>query len=191
MKKAKGTDSGTGTWHPTPGAFLPALLLALAALLSSGCGYRLAGKPQLFPANMKVVAVPAFRNETVRYKAEQVLTRALVREMLARTKYRIQPETAGSDAVLSGSVTQFWTTPIVVEPSAGRTLSVQVSIHARVKLTDSRSGKLLYDNPDFVFNETYEISGDAQTYFEESGPAMERLASSFARSLVSSLLEHF
>jgi len=170
---------------------LLAALLTLAAALSSGCGYHLGGKGQLFPANVKVIAIPTFRNETVRYKVEQVLSRAVVREMLARTRYRIQPEAAGSDAVLSGSVTQFWTTPIVVEPSAGRTISVQISVHARVKLTDIRSGKLLYENPDFIFNEIYEISGDAQTYFEESGPAMERLATAFARSLVSSLLEHF
>jgi hypothetical protein len=165
-----------------------ALCLAMAA---AGCGYHVAGKAQVLPANLKIIAIPAFRNETSRYKVEQALTQAVVHEFVGRTKFRIQPDPAGADAVLSGVVTQFWTTPVVVDPTAGRTISVGISLRARVKLTDSHTGKVLYDNPDFQFNETYEISGNASTYFEEGGPAMERLARAFAGSLVSAILEGF
>ncbi len=168
-----------------------ALVLGVVLLLAAGCGYHMGGKGTALPTSVKTIAVPTFRNDTTRYKAEQVLTQAVVRELLARTRYRIQPEAGGADAVLAGAVTQFWSTPIVVEPTAGRTISVGVSVHVRVRLTDSHSGKLLYENPDFIFNETYEISGDARTYFEEGGPAMERLARSFAGSLVSSILNYF
>ena len=166
--------------------------VALVALLAgNGCGYHVAGKGTQIPAEVKTIAVPAFRNETSRYKVEQVLTQAVVRELLARTRFRIQPEPAGSDAVLTGTVIQFWTTPVLVESSGGRTTSVSVAVRMRVKLTDRHTGKLLFENPDYHFSETYEISGDAATYFEESGPAVERLGRSFAASLVSSLLEAF
>ena len=165
-----------------------ALMLGLAG---NGCGYRVGGKGMQIPADVKTIAVPAFRNETSRYKIEQALTQAVVRELLARTRFRVQPEPDGSDAVLTGTVIQFWTTPVLVESSGGRTTSVTMAVRMRVKLTDHRTGKLLFENPDYQFSEIYEISGDAATYFEESGPAAERLGRSFAASLVSSLLEAF
>lgn len=168
-----------------------AVTAVVLLLLAAGCGYHVGGKATQIPANIKTIAVPAFRNETPRFKAEQVLTRAVVREFLARTRYRIQPQTEGSDATLTGSVIQFWTTPLVAEPVAGRTVSVNVNVRIRAKLTDNHTGKVLYENPDFVFTETYEISGDAADYFEESGPAVERLSRAFAASLVSAILEAF
>ena len=58
-------------------------------------------------------------------------------------------------------------------------------------MTDNHTGKILFENPDFVFSDTYEISGNAATYFEESAPALERLSRAFAASLVSSVLEAF
>jgi len=163
--------------------------LLLAAM--AGCGYHTGGKGAQLPSNIKTIAIPAFRNETPRFKVEQILTQAVVREFLARTRFRVQPRTDGSDALLSGTVIQFWTTPVVAEPTAGRTVSVSVNVRMRVKLTDTRTGKVLYENPDYVFSEPYEISGAAAAYFEESAPAVERLSRTFAASLVSSILEAF
>src|SRR5687767_934725 len=91
------------------------VLLASAALLLSSCGYHVAGRGTQIPATVKTIAVPAFRNETSRYRIEQVLTQAVMRELLARTRFRVQPEANGADAVLTGSVIQFWSAPVVVE----------------------------------------------------------------------------
>ena len=184
------TASGQVADLKTRSASLVAAAL-FVGLVGNGCGYHLAGRGAQIPADIKTIAVPAFRNESSRYKIEQVLTQAVVREFLARTRFRIQPEPAGSDAVLTGTVIQFWTTPVIVEPSAGRTTSVNIAVRLRVKLTDNRTGKVVFDNPNYLYTETYEISGDAATYFEESAPAMQRLSRSFAASLVSSLLEAF
>ncbi len=166
---------------------LPAALL----LLTAGCGYRMAGRGAQIPAHVQTIAVPAFRNETPRYKIEQDLTRAVVREFLARTRFRVQPEAAGSDAVLTGAVIQFWSAPLVVESTGGRTTAVNVTVRMRVKLTDNRSGKVLFENPDYTYTENYEVSGNAAIYFEESGPAIERLSRTFAAALVSAILEAF
>jgi hypothetical protein len=172
---------------------LPASCLLLSGLSAfcAGCGYHVGGKGALLPPNIKTIAIPAFKNETPRFKVEQVITRAVVREFLARSRFRIQPQAEGSDAVLSGVITQFWTTPVVAEPTAGRTVSLSVNVRMRVKMTDNHTGKILFENPDFIFSDTYEISGNAATYFEESAPALERLSRAFAASLVSSVLEAF
>jgi len=186
-KAQSGARSHFGLWTLNFGP----LLLAALTLAMAGCGYHTGGKGAQLPSNIKTIAIPAFRNETPRFKVEQILTQAVVREFLARTRFRVQPQTEGSDALLSGTVIQFWTTPVVAEPTAGRTVSVSVNVRMRVKLTDTRTGKVLYENPDYVFSEPYEISGAAAAYFEESAPAVERLSRAFAASLVSSILEAF
>jgi hypothetical protein len=60
----------------------------------------------------------------------------------------------------------------------------------KVTLTDNH-GKILYDNPSYVFREQYQVSRELSSFFEEDSPALERLSRSFARTLVSNILEGF
>jgi hypothetical protein len=60
----------------------------------------------------------------------------------------------------------------------------------RVSLTD-RQGKVLYQNPSYLFREQYEVSQDLVSFFEEDSPAFRRLSRDFARTLVSNILEGF
>jgi hypothetical protein len=60
----------------------------------------------------------------------------------------------------------------------------------RVSLTD-RQGKVLYQNPSYVFREQYQVSRELSSFFEEDSPAMQRLSREFARTLVSNILEGF
>jgi hypothetical protein len=60
----------------------------------------------------------------------------------------------------------------------------------KVVLAD-RSGKVLYQNPAYVFREQYEVSQDLNTFFQEDSPASRRLSDDFARTLVSNILEGF
>ena len=60
----------------------------------------------------------------------------------------------------------------------------------KVSLTD-RQGKVLFENPSYVFHEQYEVSRELSSFFEEDTAAMGRLSRDFARTLVSSILEGF
>jgi hypothetical protein len=50
---------------------------------------------------------------------------------------------------------------------------------------------VLWSNPNFLFREQYQESTDAASFFEEAGPAMQRIAETFAQNLVSDMLEAF
>src|ERR1700690_3195484 len=63
--------------------------LTAAALLLSACGYHVAGRAANLPSDWKTIAVPAFKNDTTRYRIEQRFTAAVTREFLSRTKYRV------------------------------------------------------------------------------------------------------
>jgi len=162
-----------------------------AVLFCAGCGYHTVGHVVQLPENVKTIAVPAFKNETTTYRIDQMLTAAVVREFTARTHYRILNDAGDdADATLRGTVLSTATSPLAYDTASGRAASVLVVVSMKVALTD-RSGKVLYQNPAYVFREQYEVSQDLSTFFEEDSPAFRRLSQDFARTLVSNVLEGF
>jgi len=161
--------------------------LAVLVLLSTGCGYHTAGKANLLPSDLRTLAVPAFVNQTQTYKIEQLLTAAVIQEFSTRTTYRVvtQPD---ADAVLRGTVLTTSTTPLTYDSKTGRAASVLVIVSMSVSLKD-KQGKVLYQNPSYVFREQYQVSQELSSFFEEDSPAFQRLSREFARTLVSNVLE--
>ena len=165
--------------------------VACLLLGSAGCGYHTAGHAVQLPENVKTIAVPSFKNETLTYGIEQMLTASVVREFTTRTRYRIL-NNAGDDpdATLRGSVLSTVASPLTYDTATGRAASVMVVVSMRVTLID-RNGKVLYQNPAYLFREQYEVSQDLASFFEEDSPAFRRLSQDFARTLVSNILEGF
>lgn len=166
-------------------------LAVLLCLFSAGCGYHTAGRGVTLPDNVKTIAVPSFVNDTQTYKIEQTLTAAVVREMATRTHYRIVNQLGeGADATLRGEVLSSSASPLTYDSQTGRAASVLVTVSMRVSLTD-KSGKVLYQNPAYLFREQYQVSSELTSFFEEDSPALQRLSQDFARTLVSNVLEGF
>ena len=161
------------------------------ALALSGCGYHTAGHVTTIPSNVQTIAIPSFVNQTQTYKIEQTLTAAVVREMVTRTHYHVVNSTAETaDATLSGTVLSTYTAPLTYDSQTGRAASVLVTVSMKVALTD-KQGKVLYQNPSYVFREQYQVSRELASFFEEDSPALQRLSQEFARTLVSNVLEGF
>ena len=182
-----------GSQSSSPGwSRIPVLqLLTLAFLFSTACGYHTAGHAVTLPANVQTIAIPAFVNRTQTDKIEQRLTSAVVQEMVTRTRYHIVNEPSDSaDATLRGIVTSTSTSPLTYDSQTGRASSALVVVTAKVTLTD-RQGKVLYENPSYLFREEYQVSSELSSFFEEDSPALERLSREFARTLVSNVLEGF
>jgi outer membrane lipopolysaccharide assembly protein LptE/RlpB len=160
-------------------------------LLQAGCGYHTAGHAVQLPEDVKTIAVPAFKNETLTYRVEQMLTASVIREFTTRTHYRILNDPGDdADATLRGTVLSTTASPLAYDTATGRAASALVVVSVRISLTD-RHGKVLYQNPAYVFREQYEVSQDLTSFFEEDSPAFRRLSQDFARTLVSNILEGF
>ena len=164
----------------------------LALLVAgAGCGYHAAGHAVQLPENVRTIAVPAFVNETSTYRIEQLLTSSVVREFTTRTHYHILNDPGeAADATLRGTVLSPSASPLTYNSATGQAASVLVVVSMKVSLTD-RQGKVLYQNPSYLFREQYEVSQDLASFFEEDSPAFRRLSQDFARTLVSNILEGF
>lgn len=163
----------------------------LLLLWATGCGYHTAGHAGQLPESVKTIAIPAFVNETRTYRIEQMLTSSVVREFTTRTHYRlINDPGEAADATLRGTVLSTAASPLTYDTATGKASSVLVVVSIRVSLSD-RQGKVLYENPAYLFREQYEVSQDLSSFFEEDSPAFRRLSQDFARTLVSNILQGF
>jgi outer membrane lipopolysaccharide assembly protein LptE/RlpB len=167
------------------------LILLCTSLFSSGCGYHLAGHTGNLPSEWKTIAVPAFKNDTTRYRIEQRFTEAVIRQFVQRTKYRIVQKASDADALLQGEVLSIETDPVLFNATTGQVTAMVVQVHTKVRLEDTKTQKVVYQNDDMVFRDEYQISTDVQSFFEEQDPALERMAKDFAAQLVSNVVENF
>jgi hypothetical protein len=169
-----------------------AALLTLVALASGwrGCGYKPVTKSGL-PTHIKTVAVPPFQNQALRYKIESRFTESVMREILRRGKgLRVQSETKGADAVVDGTIKSFAFYGVLLD-TRGRARIFEVTITAAVTVRDQVTNRVLYDNQDYVYRGEFEFTDDPRSFFNEEDPAVQRLARSFAESLVSTLVNGF
>lgn len=163
----------------------------LFCFLFTGCGYHVAGHYSSLPANLQTIAVPAFKNDTTRYRIEQRMTAAVIRQFLERTKYHVVQNPADADAVLHGEVVSVVTTPMLFNATTGEVTMMLVTVHTKVALVDTHTQKPIYHANDMVFRQEYQISTDVQSFFQEQDPAFDRMARDFASRVVSNVLEGF
>jgi len=167
-------------------------LLALGGLtFLLSCGYRVAGRGERLPPDIKTIAVPIFVNQSSTFRIEEKLAAAITREFLERTRYQVTPNPTGADAVLKGTVKEVRTGVITFDLATGRASSLQIQVSADVKLEDLHSKKVVYANPRFIFREEYQVSQTPSGLLEEDQAALDRLSRDVARTLVTEVLENF
>lgn len=167
---------------------------ALSVLAS--CGYSLAGRGSFLPDHVQTIGIPTFVNNTAAFDAEQVLTARVRQEFLSRGRYRVLPQADGADAVLLGELSSITLTPTAFnDEQQARRYAAQVVV--RITFRDVKEDKILWQNPSLVFREEFDVvsnSGsalDPSSFFGQGGNALDRVASEFARSVVSAILEAF
>jgi hypothetical protein len=165
--------------------------VGLAASTMAGCGYRVAGRADLLPKNIKTIAIPAFGNATTRYRLSQRLPAALTREFISRTRYNVIADPNQADAVLTGSVIRYAAYPVLYDQATARASGVQVYVGLDLTLRERATGAVLFQRSNWEVRERYEISVDPSAYLEESDLAMARLSEQVARTVVTAILENF
>lgn len=174
-----------------PAAPLFFTILAVFAMALSGCGYHTAGQATRLPANVRIIAVPMFVNQTQTYSIEQLLTRDVVRELVARTHYHVVNDAGQTaDLVLKGTVVSAQAAPLTYDAQSKRISSAVVTVSMKVSLADHR-GRIFFENQNYTFRQEYQVSREVSSFFQEETPALQRMSQDFARTLVSDVLEAY
>lgn len=165
-------------------------LSALGVMLLFVSGFAECYKPvtkNQLPSRIKTVAVPAFENQALRYKIGSRFADAVINELIRRGRgLKVQGDRDGADAVIEGVIKSFTYSGVLLD-DRGRARVFEVTIQAAVTVRDQQENRVLYDNQNFVFRGEYEFANDPRNFFNEEDPAVQRMARSFAESIVSTL----
>jgi outer membrane lipopolysaccharide assembly protein LptE/RlpB len=169
------------------------LLLIVATGILCSCGYKVRSSAGKMPEGIQSIGVPTFRNLTSEQKVEQLLTRAVLRELSIRTGRPVTSDKTGVDAVLHGEIRSVSSAPVTfrTQQSGSQTFGAAflVTVQANVSLVRTRDGMVLWQNENYVYRERYVLNTSVQDFFSEENPALERLASSFAATLAGSIFD--
>jgi hypothetical protein len=139
------------------------------------------------PGGIRSLGIPTFTNQTQSYRLEQQITRAVLSEFVSRTRMRVTSTPADVDAILYGEIRNLSSNPVTFGQDTFASAFL-VTVQASVKLVRPSDGKVLWENPDFLFRERYVLDPRVTEFFSEQNPALERLARDFAGSLASTVL---
>ena len=172
-----------------------ALLAAVLLTSLAGCGYSLAGRGSFLPADIKVIGVPLFKNNTNLFEFERRVTDKVRSELIGRGKYKVEARAEGVDAVLAGEITSVSIAPAAFNENRQATRYV-LTLTANIEFRHVKENKVLWSNPSMQFREEYDVTTtaqatDAAAFLGQDANALDRLATEFARSIVAAILEAF
>ena len=181
----------------SPSRWLRLALVAAALANLPCCGYALVGRGITTDATIKRIGVPTFRDLTGKPNLDQILTRKVIEELLRRGRFDVVQQATGVDALVDGEIVSYNATPVGFEggqaDSTAQTTASRyaVTVTAKVKYLKVGGAEPIWANDSFSFRDEYDIGTDAAAFLDQEGPALDRLAQAFARSLVSAMLEAF
>lgn len=129
-------------------SILLTLCVAGSALLlpacESGGNFRLLGYSTTpnYDCNIRTVYVPIFQNKTFRRGLEFDLTRAVVREIEAKTPYKVVSSCEGADTELTGTIISVTKQVVNINPS-NEVREAETALNVEVVWRDLRSGQIL------------------------------------------------
>jgi curli biogenesis system outer membrane secretion channel CsgG len=172
--------------------------LALVLLgLSLGCGYSLVGRGITTDPTIKRIGVPLFKDRTGKLGLDQKVTQKVSEELLRRGRFDVVPQATGVDALVEGEIIAYSVQPIGfgdVAVAAGTQTQASryaISIVARVKYSKIGQAEPIWQNESFSFRDEYDVGDNPATFFDREDQTIERMSSSFAKNLVSAMLEAF
>jgi len=170
------------------------ILLTLALLTQTGCGYSLAGRGSFLPTYIKTIGIPTFTNSTAIFDLDRQVSDKVRSEFIGRGKYTIVPASTGVDALLTGVIASVTLTPTALNQNQQATrYALILTVSAEFK--DLHTNKVLWTNPAMQYREEFNLdptsATDASTFLAQDVNATQRMATEFARALVSAILEAF
>jgi hypothetical protein len=157
--------------------------VASGVILLSGCGYGLAGRanPNALPAHIRIISIPQFQNQSSTPEVDR--------------RFQTIPDETGGDAILRGVITRVHSESIAFD-SANQVTRLAIVVTANFEFVDVKDKKKIWERMGWQGREEYDISpgaivADPSALFRQDANALNRLARSLARSLVTSILDTF
>ncbi|MEO8501028.1 MAG: LPS assembly lipoprotein LptE [Vicinamibacteria bacterium] len=167
--------------------------LIAALVLLQGCGYGLVGRGGGLDPSIKRIGVPLFRDGTGKPNLDLKITQKVTEELLKRGKVDVVQSIEGVDAIVEGEILTFQEAPVGFSGTTTTTTASRyaITLTARVRYYKPGQAQPIWENAAFTFRDEYDLGSDRTAFFDRADQGVDRLAQSFARSLVAAMLEAF
>jgi hypothetical protein len=149
------------------------IVLGVVLLFLGGCGY---SHKELYPADVRTIAVPIFANRSFYQGAEFDLTEALTKEIETRTPYKVVKE-ASADSSLTGTIVNIEQTRLSRVRGGGVPQEMEFRVTVNFEWKNLRSGKILRERRGFTAVGRYVPTRPVnETYFTAQHDASQLMA---------------
>ncbi|MGC2423518.1 MAG: LPS assembly lipoprotein LptE [Nitrospirota bacterium] len=162
------------------------LLLTLPA-----CGYQLArtGTVTGKGAGKYRVSIPMFVNDSESPLVEKDVTEALKEEVALDGRW-VLTDGGDEDILVKGRVVKIEFAPLSFDPN-DRVLEYRLKMHLDVKVSDIKSGKVLWKEDDFVSYADYRVTVDVTKSKIRREEAIKYASQNFAQEFIIRVLDIF
>jgi hypothetical protein len=137
------------------GTSCAAIAVALAVLISAGCGGCGYSNQSLFPRDVESIHIEMFDNRTFRRGIEYTLSDALAKRIESDTPYKIISDKDRTDSVMSGQLVSANESILTLERETGRALEKEVILSAVVNWKNLRTGRIMLNNETVTATASY------------------------------------
>jgi len=160
----------------------------------NGCGYALVGKGVTTDPSIKRIGVPLFKDRTGKPGLDQKITLRVIEELLKRGRFTVVQDTTGVDAIVEGEILTYTTIPIgfsTAEASQTQASRYAINVTARVIYHKVGQKDPIWQSEGFSFRDEYDVGDIPGSFFDREDQTIDRIAQSFGRNLVATMLEAF
>ena len=169
--------------------FLPsALCFLVVVLLSSSCGYRLAGYGSVLPSYIRAISIPVFKNSSSEPNIQKDATDAVRSAFISDGRLKVT-DTSKADLVMRGTLTNYQLRGVSFssEDSAEEyivRLGIEVEVYDRIK-------KRIIFSQKFTTQWDYRSTSSVVDSESEKQTALKEAYDDLADRLVSTTIEQF
>lgn len=164
-------------------------LLLVASLLVAGCGYHLPGRGNSLPPEVQSLYIELFSNRTAEPFLENRITDSVVGRFALKRPLRLVEKQENADAVLSGVVTGYDTSPISYDRNDEIT-EYRSTVTIAVALRQTADDRILWKG-NIDWSEEYPTSLDKSVQEDNEAAAIGVIADRLAQELYFRIMDDF
>jgi outer membrane lipopolysaccharide assembly protein LptE/RlpB len=165
------------------------VLFGILVFSLGGCGYHLAGRGKVLPANVHSLYIQIFANRTYKSFLEDEVTNAVTEQFVLGTHLRLVENPAGADAILSGEVTAYTSRPIAYDRN-DNILQYRASMTVSAVLKRAEDEKVLWKG-NVTWTEAYSANQNKSIQYDNESAAIAVISERNAQELYFRIMDNF
>lgn len=165
------------------------ILIALSVLLLSACGYRLQGRSDTLPGDVRSLYVELFRNDSYEPFLENAVTNSVVGRFARHDRLEIVEDTAQAEGILSGRIVGYSNSALSYDRDDKiAEYRSRMTVAAALRRVDN--GQVLWKGT-IEWHEDYAVSSDKVVQDDREQAAIQEVSQRLADELFSHMIDKF